>query len=103
MSVNYSSTSGRADTVLAPGSRIAQLGFTFQPTSKWSASWNTDFDFATERFGQHTLRLERDLRRWQATFSFQKSYNGNFAFSFAISLRDQPEVKFDYDQQSYVP
>lgn len=103
MSVGYRSTRDRAETVLAPGRRTVNLSTSFQPTSRWTASWQTDFDFATERFGSHVLQLNRDMRRWQATFSFVKSPNGNFSFNFSISLRDQPDIKFDYDQQTYVP
>jgi len=31
-----------------------------------------------------------------------KGANGNFGFSFYISLLDQPDIKFDYEQQSLV-
>ncbi len=104
LGVRYSSTTVREDTLpLAPGRRTVRLTVGFQPTSKWSASWDTDYDFAIERFGSHSLQLHRDLRRWQATFGFVKSPNGNFAFNFGISLRDEPDIKFDYDQQSFVP
>lgn len=102
-SVAYSSNTGRADTVLAPGTRMLNLSMAFQPTSKWTATWQTDFDFATQRFGRHVLQLHRDMRRWQAMFSFVKSPNGNFSFNFSVSLRDQPDIKFDYDQQTFVP
>jgi hypothetical protein len=29
-----------------------------------------------------------------------KSSNGNFAFSFSVSLLDEPDIKFDYEQQT---
>jgi hypothetical protein len=29
-----------------------------------------------------------------------KAPNGNVAFNFFISLRDQPEIRFQYDQRS---
>ena len=103
LGVAYSSNTGRADTILAPGARTMNLSVAFQPTPKWSATWNTSYDFATERFGMHSLQLHRDLRRWQATFGFIRSPNGNFAFNFSIALRDQPDIKFDYDQQSFTP
>ena len=67
----------------------------------WTASWNTLYDFDTHRFGQHYLRLERDLQRWHASFAFSRTASGNFAFSFYVALLDQPDIKFDYDQQSY--
>lgn len=103
MQVTYSSRTARTDTVLAPGNRVVNLGMSFQPTPKWSANWSTFYDFATQRFGQHVLQLNRDMRRWQATFGFVKSPNGNFAFNFSIALRDEPDIKFDYDQQTFVP
>jgi len=29
-----------------------------------------------------------------------KSPNGNFAFTFFVSLLDQPDIKFNYEQQT---
>ena len=54
----------------------------------------------TKEFGQHVLRLDRDLHRWRATFGFTRAPNGNFAFTFFVNLLDQPEIKFNYDQQT---
>ena len=76
------------------------LNLQFDPTRHWSASWNTAYDLDTRQFGSHAISLQRDLNRWHASFSFLKSPNGNFAFSFLISLLDQPDIKFDYEQQS---
>ncbi len=73
----------------------------FSPTPHWTASWNTTYDLETQQFAQHFISLERDLHRWHARFSFVKSPNGNLAFSFNIALLDEPDIKFDYDQQSY--
>ena len=75
-----------------------QLGFS--PTENWSLSWNTQYNITDGEFGQHVLRLDRQMHRWRATFSFVRSPNGNFAFNFFISLRDQPDLKFNYDQQT---
>ncbi len=92
-----------APTVLAvtPQNR-EQLNATlsFQPTDKWQANWATSYDLVTHEFSEHNVRLERDLHRWRATFSFVKSSNGNFAFSFSVSLLDEPDIKFDYEQQT---
>jgi hypothetical protein len=78
------------------------LGFQvgFSPSEQWSLSWNTQYNITDREFGQHVLRLDRQMHRWRATFSFVKSPNGNFAFNFFISLRDQPDLKFQYDQQT---
>ena len=73
----------------------------FSPTPNWSLSWRTSYDFVTQQFAEHYVSLERDLHRWHASFSFVKSPNGNFAFSFYVSLLDEPDVKFDYDQRTY--
>ena len=79
------------------------VGFTlsFQPTAHWSATWTSNYDFDTRQFGAHFIRLERDLHRWHASFSFSKAPTGNFAFSFYVALLDQPDIKFDYQQQSF--
>ncbi len=81
-------------------SRTLGFNVSFAPTHNWSVSWNTQYNLTTKEFGQHVLRLDRDLHRWRATFSFVKAPNGNVAFNFFITLLDQPEVKFQYDQRS---
>jgi len=105
LSLNYSKIRARpqTDSVLVGGSGSQQLGFTlsFQPTAHWSATWDSNYNFDTRQFGSHSIRLERDLHRWHASFSFLKAPNGNFAFSFYVALLDQPDIKFDYEQQSF--
>jgi hypothetical protein len=91
------------DLVASPlqrDNRTLGLSFSFDPTRNWSLSWTTQYNLTTKEFGQHVVRLERDLRRWRATFQFLKAPNGNFAFNFFISLLDQPDIKFQYDQQT---
>jgi Tat protein translocase TatC len=92
------------DDTTQPGptrdSRTLGFNISFQPTTNWSVSWNTQYNFTTKEFGQHVVRLDRDLHRWRATFSFVKAPNGNVAFNFFVSLLDQPEIKFQYDQRS---
>jgi hypothetical protein len=72
----------------------------FAPTRHWSVSWQTLYDITRGKFGSHVLRLDRDLHDWRATFSFVQAPNGNVVFNFNITLIDQPEIKFDYDQRS---
>ena len=85
----------------APGSnRTLGLTTAFSPTENWGLSWTTQYNFSTSEFGQHILRFDRDLHRWRATFGFTRAPNGNFAFTFFVSLLDQPEIKFNYDQQT---
>jgi sec-independent protein translocase protein TatC len=98
----------RATTVSLPtvvpvspvGQQQLNTNLSFRPTEKWQANWTTAYDLVSHQFGQHYVRLERDLHRWRATFSFAKSSNGNFAFSFSVSLLDEPDIKFDYEQQT---
>ncbi|HEY7686820.1 MAG TPA: twin-arginine translocase subunit TatC [Gemmatimonadales bacterium] len=109
LNVQFSSQRSRADTLgaaisgagLQGGRQQMSLNMSFSPTKNWNASWNTLYDFDTRRFGQHYVRLERDLHRWHASFSFSRTASGNFAFNFYVALLDQPDIKFDYDQQSY--
>jgi hypothetical protein len=106
MTVSYTSTHTRPLASATTGIPVAlnqeQLSTTlnFQPTPKWKATWSTQYDFVTEQFGEHIVRLERDLNRWHGTFAFVKSPNGNFAFAFSIALMDAPDIKFDYEQQT---
>ena len=89
-------------TVLSPqaGQQQLNMNLSFRPTARWQANWTTAYDLVSRQFGEHYVRLERDLNRWRATFSFAKSSNGNFAFSFSVSLLDEPDIKFDYEQQT---
>jgi len=82
-------------------SQQLNLNLSFSPSPKWQANWTTVYDFQLKQFGEQFLRLERDLHRWHASFAFAKSPNGNFAFTFFVSLLDEPDVKFNYQQQSY--
>jgi hypothetical protein len=95
-------TPQQAASSFSGGRQQMSLNMGFSPTDNWQASWNTLYDFETKRFPQHFVRLERDLHRWHASFSFSRTAAGNFAFSFYVALLDQPDIKFDYDQQSYL-
>src|SRR5882724_5554140 len=106
LSINYTRirTRPQADTGFVPGGGESQqvgLTLSFQPTAHWSATWDSNYNFDTRQFGAHFIRLERDLHRWHASFSFSKAPTGNFAFSFYVALLDQPDIKFDYEQQSF--
>ncbi|HEX9394321.1 MAG TPA: putative LPS assembly protein LptD, partial [Gemmatimonadales bacterium] len=104
LGVGFSSTRQRpTPNVVIPkaGQQILTLNGTFSPTAHWNASWNTRFDLGTQQFQDQQVNLERDLHRWHATFSFTKTATGNFSFTFLIRLLDQPDIKFDYRQQSY--
>ncbi|MDQ6690057.1 MAG: twin-arginine translocase subunit TatC [Gemmatimonadota bacterium] len=75
----------------------------FHLTPKWAGSWGTNYDFQAHKFGSHNVTLQRDLHDWKAIFSFVQAQNGNFAFSFFIALNAEPDLKFNYDKQTYRP
>jgi hypothetical protein len=93
-------TDEEGNPIDTPGNQTLNISLQFSPTEHWGASWNTQYNFTTGEFGQHVVRLDRDLHRWRLTFGFMKAPNGNVAFNFFISLRDQPEIRFQYDQRS---
>ncbi len=72
----------------------------FSPTAHWTVSWQTSYNFTQGQFADHVVRLDRDLHDWRATFTFIRSPNGNFSFSFFIELIDEPDLKFAYDQRN---
>jgi hypothetical protein len=71
-----------------------------QPTEKWALSWRTAYDIERGAFNDHAIRLTRDLHRWQANFDFLQTATGNWSFRFEVSLMDNRDLKFDYDQQN---
>ena len=86
---------------LSGGRSQLSMNTHFNPTVNWSVSWNTIYDFDLRQFGQQYIRLERNLRRWHASFVFSRTASGNFAFNFYVALLDEPDIKFDYDQQTF--
>lgn len=86
-----------------PGRSNLQSSMTFHLTPKWGGSWNTNYDFEAKKFGSHMVTLQRELHDWRAIFSFTQAPNGNFAFSFFIALTAEPDLKFNYDKQTYRP
>ncbi len=73
----------------------------FHITPKWSASWGTTYDFRESQFASHAVTLQRELHDWRSIFAFTRSPNGNFSFNFYIALNAQPDIKFNYDKQTY--
>lgn len=73
----------------------------FNLTPRWAANWSTSYDFTTNEFATHVVTLQRELHDWMANFSFTRTPMGAFAFSFFISLKAEPDFKFDYNRQSY--
>jgi hypothetical protein len=73
----------------------------FNVTDHWSASWNTMYDFENRNFATQIVSLQRDLHDWRAIFAFTQSPTGSFAFNFLISLKAEPDLKFDYHKSTY--
>ena len=68
----------------------------FNLTNKWAAQWTTDYDVEAKRFNSQLVSLRRELHDWDLVFGFTKTPYGSFSFTAFISLRAQPELKFDY-------
>ena len=75
----------------------------FHLTPNWGGSWSTNYDFQAKKFGSHAVTLQRELHDWKAIFGFTQAPNGNFAFTFFIALNAEPDLKFNYDKQTYRP
>jgi LptD protein len=73
----------------------------FPLTDQWSASWRTTYNIVEHQFASQDISLVRDLHDWRASFSFTQSPNGNFAFSFQIALKAEPDLKFNYNRGTY--
>ncbi len=104
-SLSYSLSRTRPEpgaTVGSSDSQLLQARVSFDPTENWSVTWNTAYSFTDGEFANHYLTLGRDLHRWQANFDFIKAQNGNFAMQFRVQLRDNPDLKLDYDQRERV-
>jgi hypothetical protein len=80
-----------------------QSQMSFHITPKWAGSWGTNYDFQARKFGSHQVTLQRELHDWRAIFAFTQAQNGNFAFNFFIALNAEPDLKFNYDKQTYRP
>jgi hypothetical protein len=90
-----------APFVRTPAQDNLQSQMTFHLTPMWSGSWGTNYDFRAKKFGSQQVSLQRDLHDWRAIFAFTQSPNGNFAFSFFIALKAEPDLKFNYDKSTY--
>jgi len=73
----------------------------FNVTEHWAASWQTNYDFEHSQFATQIVSLQRDLHDWRAIFAFTQSPTGSFAFNFLISLKAEPDLKFDYHKSTY--
>jgi hypothetical protein len=84
----------------SPSSQMLTWMLRLRPTPAWELSWRTAYDIESGGFNDHSIRLTRDLHRWQANFDFLQTATGNWSFRFEVSLLDNRDLKFDYDQQN---
>ena len=75
----------------------------FGLTEKWAAQWTTDYDVEAKRFNSQMVSLRRELHDWDLVFGFNKTPYGSFSFTAFISLRAQPDLKFDYRKSDTSP
>ncbi len=99
--VNATQTTAGGTFFRVPPQMNIQGRTSFNLTPKWSASWSTNYDFQRSEFGMQSVTLQRELHDWRAVFGFTQAPNGNFSFTFFISLKAEPDLKFDYNRSSY--
>ena len=63
-------------------------------------SWRTGYDVTNQSFADHSIRLTRNLHRWEAYFDFLQTATGNWSFRFEVALTDQQDLHFVYQQRS---
>ncbi len=86
---------GRTIVVSPPRANL-NANTTFNLTEKWAAQWTTDYDVEAKRFNSQIVSLRRELHDWDLVFGFTKTPYGAFSFTAFISLRAEPDLKFDY-------
>jgi len=94
-------TSAGGPVYLNPPTSSLGSSIQFPLTEKWSAAWRTTYNIVQHRFSSQDVQVVRDLHDWRAIFSFTQSPNGNFAFSFQIALKAEPDMKFNYNRGTY--
>ena len=99
LSLTYSMQRGREEESARDRQSLNAV-LSLNPTPNWRVAWRTSYNLTEKKFGEHLITLDRDLHRWMATFMFARSPNGNFIFQMSVNLRDAPDLKFDYDQQT---
>ena len=102
-SVAITSVTSGGPFIRQPGRDNLDANMNFHLTPKWAGTWSTNYDFQAHKFGSHVVTLQRELHDWRAIFSFTQAQNGNFAFTFFIALIAEPDLKVNYDKQTYRP
>lgn len=96
--INYSLQRPRIEGI--DGNQMLTGNLRFEPTDLWTVSWRTSYDVNQGAFLDHIVRLSRDLHRWEANFDFRQTLTGNWTFQFEVALKDNRDLKFDYEQRS---
>lgn len=99
-SANLSYALQRPRAENAAASQMLNGALTLHPTDQWDVSWRTSYDLERDAFNDHTIRLTRNLHRWEANFDFLQTATGNWQFRFEVSLTDNRDLKFDYQQRN---
>jgi hypothetical protein len=89
-------TSSSRNLYVSPPRANLNANTSFNLTQKWSAQWTTDYDVEAKRFNSQIVSLRRELHDWDLVFGFNKTPYGAFSFTAFISLRAEPDLKFDY-------
>ena len=89
-------SSASRQIVVTPARTNLNASTSFAITPTWGAQWSTNYDFERDRFGAQTVSLRRALHDWDLVFGFTQTPSGAFSFTAFISLRAQPDLKFDY-------
>jgi hypothetical protein len=97
----FSSTTAGGSFFRVPPQTSVNWRTSFDLTPKWAVQWSTSYDAVRKEFASHQVTLQRDLHDWRAMFGFTQAPNGNFAFTFFVSLKAEPDLKFNYDRSSY--
>ena len=96
--VSSTTAGGPAYNIPPTMSMNVDLGFDLTP--KWTAHWTTTYDLELHQFASHIVQLQREMHDWRANFGFTQASNGNFAFTFSISLKADPDIKADYNRST---
>jgi hypothetical protein len=94
-------TTGGGPIFLVPAQTSVQGRISFNLTRLWAAQWQTSYDVERGEFASQIVSLQRDLKDWRALFGFTQAPNGNFAFNFLITLKPAPDLKLNYDRQTF--
>ncbi len=87
---------GGSQAVVLPTLATLRGNLAFNLTPRWAMRWTTGYDFQRHEFSDQELVLQRDMHDWRANLSFSRAPTGNFMFSFYISLKAEPDLKFDF-------